>query len=119
MSLGDVIRFRDGSYDVRGIVDGRYVVRVRNRKTGIETYKVWTPSEREDFDRNQRKILDTEDRACQIYERHLAGETFASLGRGYALSPGRVSEICARQTRKEKLRNDVASVQRHAFAPID
>lgn len=102
MSLGDVIRFRDGSYDVRATVDGRYVVRLRNRKTGVEVYKVWTPEERDEFDRNQLRILDTEDRACQIYERHLAGETYAGLGREYGISSGRVSQICARQARKEK-----------------
>lgn len=101
MSLGDVIRYRDGSCDVRGVVDGRYVVRIRNRKTGVQTYKVWTPEEREEFDRNQRKILDAEDRAGQMYERHLAGETYASLGREYHLSSGRVTQICARQARKE------------------
>jgi hypothetical protein len=102
MSLGDVIRFRDGSYDVRSIVDGRYVVRIRNRKTGVEAYEVWTPEEREEFDRNQLRALDTEDRACQIYERHLAGETYASLGREYGISSGRVGQIYTRQARKEK-----------------
>lgn len=102
LSLSDTIRFKDGSYDVRGIVDGRYVVRIRNRKTGVEAYKVWTPAERDDFDRNQQKMLDTADRALQIYDRHLAGETFASLGREFGLGPGRIAQICARQARKEK-----------------
>ncbi len=102
MSLGDVIIFKDGSYDVRAIVDDRYVVRIRKRKTGVEVYKVWSPEEREEFDRNQLRVLDTEDRACQIYERHLAGETYASLGREYGISSGRVSQICARQARKER-----------------
>lgn len=103
MSLGDEIKFRDGSYDIRAIVDGRYVVRLRNRKTGVEVYKVWKPEEREEFDRKQLIIEDTEDRACQIYERNLAGETYASLGREYRISPGRVRQICARQARKEKV----------------
>lgn len=102
MSLGDVIKFRDGSYDIRAVVDNRYVVRIRNRKTGVETYKVWTAEERDQFDQSQNRILDMDDRACQIYERRLAGETYADLGRDYRISPGRVSQICARQARKER-----------------
>jgi transposase len=41
MSLGDVIKFKDGSYDIRAIVDGRYVVRIRNRKANTEVYKAY------------------------------------------------------------------------------
>ena len=102
MSLGDVINFRDGSYDIRAIIDDRYVVRVQNRKTGVQTYKVWTHEEREEFDRNQRRKMDMEDRACEIYERNLSGETYVSLGREYGISPGRVRQICATRARKEK-----------------
>lgn len=50
MALGDVIRFRGGSYDIRGIVDGRFVVRIRDRNGKIEVYKVWTEEERKEFD---------------------------------------------------------------------
>lgn len=49
MSLGDIITFAGGSYDIRGMIDGRYVVRIRIRNT--EAYKVWIKAEREDFDR--------------------------------------------------------------------
>lgn len=102
MSLGDVINFKNGSYDIRALVDGRYVVRIRNRKTGKEVYKVWTKEERSEFDREQSQVADREDRNCQIYERNLAGETYLSLAREFGLSPGRVSQICARQARREK-----------------
>ncbi|WP_147279016.1 hypothetical protein [Paracoccus versutus] len=101
MSLGDVIKFRDGSYEVRGIVDGRYVVRIRNRKTGVESYEVWASGEREEFDRKQQKILEMEDRASQVYERHLSGESYASLGREYGIRSESVRQICARRARKE------------------
>lgn len=40
MSLGKVIEFNDGSYEVRAIVDNRYIIRMRNRRTGVETYKI-------------------------------------------------------------------------------
>ncbi len=66
MPLGDVIKFKDGSYDIRGVVDGRYVVRIRNRKTGKEVYRVWTEAERAEFDCKQDKAMDLEDRNCQI-----------------------------------------------------
>lgn len=102
MSLGEVVQFKDGSYDVRGIVDGRYIVRIRYKSSGTEIYKVWTPEERENFNHNQSQIMDAQDRAHQIYERNLAGETYASLGREYRISPGRVSQICARQRTKER-----------------
>jgi len=104
MSLGEVVQFKGGSYDVRGIVDGRYIVRIRYKSSGVETYKIWTAEERETFNRNQSQLLDAQDRAYQIYERNLAGETFASLSREYGITPGRVSQICARQRRKELTR---------------
>lgn len=104
MSLGDVFSYRDGSYDIRAVVDERYVVRIRNRKTGSEIYKIWTQEERDEFDRAQLRVIDMEDRALQIYERHLAGETYISLSREYGISPERVSQIFARQARKEKLK---------------
>lgn len=103
MSLGDVIRFKGGSYEVRALVDERYVVRIRNHNTGLETYKVWTPEERAQFDRHQNRISDVEDRACQIYERRRAGETYASLGREYGISSERVGQIFVRQARKERV----------------
>jgi DNA-directed RNA polymerase sigma subunit (sigma70/sigma32) len=102
MSLGEVIQFRDGSYDVRAIVDNRYVIRLRNRKTGTETYEIWTSEQRDEFDRNQSRTVDLEDRACQIYERHLGKETYANLGREYGISKERVRQICVRQARKAK-----------------
>jgi len=104
MSLGEVVHFKDGTYEVRGIVDGRYIVRIRNKSSGVETYKIWTAEERETFNHNQSKILDAQDRSHQIYERNLSGETYASLGREYQISPGRVSQICARQRTKERSR---------------
>ncbi|CAN7456138.1 hypothetical protein LJR011_003292 [Agrobacterium tumefaciens] len=102
MSLGEVIKFKDGSYEVRAVVDNRYIVRMRNRRTGLETYKIWTMEERENFDLNQRRLRDTEDRARQIYEKYLAKETYVNLGKEYDITPGRVSQICAIQARKAK-----------------
>ena len=46
MSLGDRIEFVGGSYEVRGLVDGRYVVRIRNRQKNHEAYRVWTEQDR-------------------------------------------------------------------------
>jgi hypothetical protein len=105
MSLGDQIEFAGGFYEVRGMVDGRYVVRVRNRDRNKEVYKVWTESERNDFDKVQKNRADNADRNAQIYERNLAGETKASLAREFSLSPTSIGQICAKQTRKEKSGN--------------
>lgn len=102
MSLGEVIEFKDGSYEVRAIVDNRYIIRMRNRKTGIETYKIWTTEDRNNFDLNQSRMRDTKDRARQIYEKSLANRTFVSLGTEYGITPGRVRQICAMQARKAK-----------------
>ncbi len=102
MSLGEVIEFKDGSYEVRAIVDNRYIIRMRNRKTGIETYKIWTTEDRNNFDLNQSRMRDTKDRARQIYEKSLANQTFVSLGTEYGITPGRVRQICAMQARKAK-----------------
>lgn len=102
MSLGDQIEFAGGSYEVRGIVDGRYIVRIRNRERNKEVYKVWTETERNDFDKTQQTRADNADRNAQIYERNLAGETKASLAREFSLSPTSIGQICAKQARKEK-----------------
>lgn len=102
MELGKVVQFKNGSYDIRGIVDGRFVVRYRNRVTGKESYKVWTEEERAKFDHSQDADGDRHDRNCQIYERNLAGETYKGLGREFGLSSTTISQICARQARKEK-----------------
>ena len=102
MSLGDRIDFAGGSYEVRGIVDGRFVVRVRNRERNKESYRIWTENERNDFDRAQTEKSDKADRNAQIYERKLAGETKASLAREFGLSPTTIGQICAKRERKEK-----------------
>lgn len=102
MELGKVVQFKNGSYGIRGIVDGRFVVRYRNRVTGKESYKVWTEEERAKFDRSQDVDGDRHDRNCQIYERNLAGETFKSLSREFGLSSATISQICSEQVRKDK-----------------
>ena len=105
MTLGDRIEFSGGSYEVRGIVDGRFVVRIRNRHRNKEVYKVWTQSERNSFDEAQQAKADNEDRNAQIYERNLAGETGTGLAREFNLSPERIRQICARQERKERMKS--------------
>ncbi|WP_152970851.1 hypothetical protein [Rhizobium ecuadorense] len=102
MALGQVIKFKNGSYDVRAIVDGRFVVRIRSRATGKESYKVWTEEERAKFDRDQDIAADRDDRNNQIYERRLAGETYKSLALEFGLSSAAITQICARQSRREK-----------------
>jgi hypothetical protein len=104
MSLGDVISFTGGSYDVRAIVDDRFVVRIRYSKTNSESYKIWTRDEREKFDCKNRQLIDKKDRNNQIYERRIAGETLVSLGMEYGIGPTRVGAICAMQSRKEKIK---------------
>lgn len=104
MSLGDRIEFAGGSYEIRGVVDGRYVVRIRNRAKNQEAYRVWTEQDRADFDKKQQSHADNADRNAQVYERNLAGETLAALGRDFNLSQSRIRQICALQARKEKRR---------------
>lgn len=102
MAMGDIIRFPGGHYDIRGIVDGRFVVRFRNEVTGKESYRVWTAEEREAFDAEKLNRADRNDRNAQIYERLLAGETQTALAAEFGLSAGRVRQICANQARKQK-----------------
>lgn len=102
MSLGEVVKCKNGSYDIRAIVDGRYVVRHRNYKTGVETYLVWTQEERDTFDGRQGHVVGKIERNQQIYEKYLNGETYSNLAREYGISPGRVRDICAHQRRKER-----------------
>lgn len=102
MKLGQVIGFKNGSYDIRAVVDGRFVVRIRNRTTGKESYKVWTEEDRAKFDQVQNVAQDRDDRNNQIYERRLAGETYVSLAREFGLSSATITQICARQFRKEQ-----------------
>lgn len=102
MALGDIIRFPGRHYDVRGMVDGRFVVRFRNEVTGKQDYRVWTAEEREEFDAEHRKRADRNDRNAQIYEWLLAGETQAALGAEFGLSSGRIRQIAANRAHKEK-----------------
>lgn len=102
MSLGDRIDFVGGSYEIRGVVDGRYVVRIRNRAKNHEAYRVWTEQDRVEFDKVQEGRADTVDRNAQIYERRLSGETLATLAQEFGLSASRIRDICAKQERKER-----------------
>lgn len=102
VALGDIIRFPGGHYEVRGIVDGRFVVRFRNETTGKQDYRVWTAEEREQFDTENRKRADRNDRNAEIYERLTAGETQTALGAEFGLSPGRIGQIAGNRARKEK-----------------
>jgi hypothetical protein len=108
MALGDIIRFAGGHYDIRGVVDGRFVVRFRNERTGKEDYRVWTQEEREAFDAENLKRADRNDRNVQIYERLLSGETQTALAAEFGLSAGRVAQIFANQARKEKRAGEAA-----------
>lgn len=107
--LGEIVRFPGGHYDVRGIVDGRYVVRVRHEARGTQKYEVWTEEELHQFDDvNARKRAalvaqaDRVDRNQQIYERSLAGETMNSLVVEFGISTTRIRTIIAKQARKER-----------------
>ncbi len=102
MSLGDRIEFVGGSYEIRGVVDGRYVIRIRNKEKNHEAYRVWTEQDRAEFDKMQQGRADTLDRNAQIYERRLSGETFAALAQEFGLSISRVRDVCAKQERKER-----------------
>lgn len=102
MSLGDRIEFSNGSYEVRGIVDDRYVVRIRDRVKNREVYRIWTEQDRTEFDKMQKSHADNVDRNAQIYERRLSGETVAALAKDFCLSPSRIQQICAKQERKER-----------------
>jgi hypothetical protein len=93
MSLGDRIDFVGGSYEIRGVVDGRYVVRIRNRAKNHEAYRVWTEQDRGAFDKMQQGRADTLDRNAQIYERRLTGvcsgsvlnPTLSKTGRSFSI----------------------------------
>lgn len=66
--MGEIIRFPGGHYDIRAIVDGRYVVRFRDETTGKESYRIWTVEERERFDADKLKRADRDERNDQIYK---------------------------------------------------
>lgn len=98
MQLGEARKIGKGSCELRGIVDGRYIVRVRNSRLNVETYEVWTEEKLTTLAQQE----DKQERNRQIYERKLAGETYADLGRDFGLSSGRVSQIFARQKRMNR-----------------
>lgn len=96
MALGDIIRFAGEHYDIRGVVDDRFVVRFRNERTGKETYRIWTADERATFDAENLKRADRNDHNGQIYERLLSGETQAGTG-GRIRTLGRTDRADFRQ----------------------
>lgn len=109
MRLGETVEFTGGSYEIRAIVDGRYIVKIFNIRRNIEVYEVWTAEERENFDlkkercrRREAHQRDLSERNQQIFERNLAGEALASLGREFGISPSRVRSICSRREREER-----------------
>lgn len=102
MALGDIIRFPGGHYDVRAVVDGRFVVRFRSEATGQESYRIWTEGERQHFDAECLKRAERNDRNGEIYERLLAGETQTALAAEFGISAGRIGQIAGNQARKEK-----------------
>ena len=101
MSLGDRINFYAGSYEVRGMVDGRYVVRIRNRERNTETYSVWTEKERTEFDQKSLKRVENRERNAQVYERILSGESASELATEFGVSVSRIRQICVQMERKE------------------
>jgi len=109
MSIGDVVQFSDGSYEIRAIVDGRYVVRIRYRKTGVEKYMVWSQEDQDTFNLIQARRFDKkkhasqiDERNQQIYRKNLSGITMVSLGNEYGISVGWVRQIIDKEARKEK-----------------
>lgn len=106
MPVGEKFLFKGGQYEVRAVVDGRLVVRLEYDGSIEPDYRIWTVEEREKFNqaRHREKLLAAErqDRDYQVYERHLAGETYASIGRDLGISPTRVSSLCARQRNRER-----------------
>ena len=100
--LGQVVRYNQGSYELRGIVDGRYVMRVRNTKSGVQSYKIWTEDDLVRLDARLDEAADISSRNVEIYERYLAGEAKAGLAREFGISVSRIADICNRQTRRER-----------------
>ncbi len=45
MLVGDTFEVTSGSCEVRGVVDGRFVVRIRSRVRDTEAYEIWTDRE--------------------------------------------------------------------------
>jgi len=107
MKLENTFTFNGYSYELRGIVDGRYVVRTRNRRKNTENYIVLTSDEWNKRHKKQRIRADTYERNAEIYERHLSGETYAVLGRDFDLSRTTISNICRRQERRERRKSVV------------
>lgn len=109
VTLGETIRFLGGHYDIRAIVDGRCVVRLRDETTGKESYRIWTAQERQRFDADKAQRVDRAERNNQIYERLLAGETQKALSAEFGLSSGRIRQIFANRARTERrLNGDLA-----------
>lgn len=92
----------DSSYEIRGTVDGRYVVRIRDSGRNTEIYCIWTEDERAEFHKIKRGRTESADQNVQIYERHLAGDPFTVLAQDFRLSVNRVRQACAAQMQKER-----------------
>lgn len=95
------------SYELRGIVDGHYVIRRTNPQKNLQCYIVMTESQLAKRNKNQRQRFDNSERNAEIYERRLSGETYAELAREFCLSSTGIRQICARRERMERRKSVV------------
>ena len=91
-----------GSYELRGCIDNRYVFRIRNRVKNRETYVLWTENQWRSFVERDEKNMEFDNRNAVMFQLHLDGRTYVQLAADFSLHPSRVREICAAIARKRK-----------------
>lgn len=102
LRLGERREFMQGSYELRGCIDNRYVFRIRNRVKNRETYVLWTESQWRSFVEHDEKNMEFDNRNAVMFQLHLDGRTYVQMAADFNLHPSRVREICAGIARKRK-----------------
>ena len=116
MTLGERRECKDGSYELRGCIDNRFVFRVRNRVKNTEEYVIWTEAQWQAFEEPKPQSNAKTDRNEEIFQRHLKGETFVQIAAEFGVSPSRVSVIFANMQRKAQ--NNPKPSANDASAPL-
>lgn len=76
LRLGERREFMQGSYELRGCIDNRYVFRIRNRVKNRETYVLWTESQWRSFVERDEKNMEFDNRNAVMFQLHLDGRTY-------------------------------------------
>jgi hypothetical protein len=93
--VGDVFDYGHVRYEIRAIVDGLYVVRLRRSRTGKESYRLWSEEQRAAFDAARGEIGAARRRSRKASE-PLSEDKRHTLAHKFGLAPEEVNQIFKR-----------------------